>query len=47
MTAALKRQAQEDHRTLTRLADEVAEHGNPVDAEMVRRIADAKGRHFN
>ena len=44
MAAALKRHAQEDHRSLTKLADEISEHGNPVDAEMLRRIADAKDR---
>ncbi len=44
MAGALRRRAQEDHKTLTRLADEVKEHGSPVDAEMLRRVADARGR---
>ena len=44
MVNALRRQAQEDHASLSKLADEVSGHGNPVDAEMVRRIADARGR---
>jgi len=44
MAGALRRRAQEDHKTLTKLANEVREHGSPVDAEMVRRIADARGR---
>jgi nitrogen fixation/metabolism regulation signal transduction histidine kinase len=44
MTAALKRRAQEDHKTLTKIADEIKDHGSPVDAEMVRRIADTRGR---
>ncbi len=44
MVAALRRRAQDDHKTLTRLANEINEHGNPVDAEMVRRMADATGR---
>ena len=44
MTAALRRRAQDDHKSLAKLADEINEHGSPVDAEMVRRIADATGR---
>jgi nitrogen fixation/metabolism regulation signal transduction histidine kinase len=44
MAAGLRRRAQEDQQALTKVADEIKEHGNPVDAEMVRRIADAKGR---
>jgi methyl-accepting chemotaxis protein len=45
MAAALRRGAMDDHRTLSKLADEISEHGSPVDAEMVRRIADSRGRH--
>jgi nitrogen fixation/metabolism regulation signal transduction histidine kinase len=45
MAKALRRRADEDHRTLTKLANEIEEHGSPVDAEMLRRIADAHGRH--
>lgn len=44
MAASLRRSALDDHKTLTKLADEISEHGSPVDAEMVRRIADARGR---
>jgi len=44
MAAALRRRAEDDHRSLTRIADEINDHGNPVDAEMVRRVADASGR---
>lgn len=44
MAGALRRRAQEDHKTLSKLANEIREHGSPVDAEMVRRIADARGR---
>ena len=44
MVAALRRRAQDDHKTLTKLANEINEHGSPVDAEMVRRIADSTGR---
>ena len=47
MTASLKRHAQEDARSMTRLADEISEHGNPVDAEMLRRISDAKTRRLS
>jgi len=44
MAKALLRYADEDYRSLTRIANEIEEHGNPVDAEMVRRVADARGR---
>jgi methyl-accepting chemotaxis protein len=44
MAAALRRRAQDDAKALAKLADEVAAHGNPVDAEMVRRIADSRAR---
>jgi nitrogen fixation/metabolism regulation signal transduction histidine kinase len=44
MANALRRRAQDDHKSLAKLADEISGHGNPVDAEMVRRIADARGR---
>jgi methyl-accepting chemotaxis protein len=39
MAKALLRYADEDYRSLTRIATEIEEHGNPVDAEMVRRVA--------
>jgi methyl-accepting chemotaxis protein len=44
MAGALRRRAQDDSKSLSKLADEIADHGSPVDAEMVRRIADAKAR---
>ena len=45
MAKALLRQADEDHRSMTKLADEIEEHGSPVDAEMLRRIAEPRGHH--
>ncbi len=44
MAKTLSRYADEDHRSMTKLANEIDEHGNPVDAEMMRRIADSRGR---
>jgi methyl-accepting chemotaxis protein len=44
MAGALRRRALDDSKSLSKLADEIADHGSPVDAEMVRRIADAKSR---
>jgi methyl-accepting chemotaxis protein len=44
MAKTLLRYADEDYRSLTRIADAIEEHGNPVDAEMVRRVADSRGR---
>jgi methyl-accepting chemotaxis protein len=44
MVKNLRRRAEDDHRKLTKLASEIEEHGSPVDAEMVRRLADAHGR---
>jgi len=44
MAKTLLRYADEDHRSMTKLANEIEEHGNPVDAEMMRRIADSRGR---
>jgi methyl-accepting chemotaxis protein len=43
MVAALRRRAQDDQKSLIKLADELTEHGHPVDAEMARRLADARG----
>ena len=40
----LLRYADEDYRSMTRLADEIEEHGNPMDAGKLRRIAESKGR---
>lgn len=44
MTEMLRLQAKYDERELNKLADEVEEHGNPVDAEMLRRMAEARGK---
>ena len=44
MAGALKRRAEEDAKSLNRLADEISAHGSPVDAEMARRIAEARAR---
>ena len=44
MVASLRRQAQDDFKATSKLADEIEEHGNPVDAEMLRRISDSKKR---
>jgi hypothetical protein len=44
MAANLKRRAIDDYQAMKKLADEIEEHGNPVDAEMLRRIADASAR---
>jgi len=44
MAANLKRRAIDDYKAMKKLADEIEEHGNPVDAEMLRRIADASAR---
>jgi len=44
MVSTLRRQAQEDFKATSKLADEIEEHGNPVDAEMLRRISDSKKR---
>jgi nitrogen fixation/metabolism regulation signal transduction histidine kinase len=44
MVGNLRRRMSDDYRSMTKLADEIEEHGNPVDAEMLRRIADSKAR---
>jgi methyl-accepting chemotaxis protein len=44
MAKALLRYADEEYRSLTRIATEIEEHGNPVDAEMVRRVAERGAR---
>jgi len=44
MAKALLRYADEDYRSLTKIATEIEEHGNPVDAEMVRRVAERAER---
>jgi methyl-accepting chemotaxis protein len=44
MAGNLRRRAVDDHQAMKKLADEIEEHGNPVDAEMLRRIADSTAR---
>lgn len=44
MAGSLRRRAVDDYRAMQKLAGEIEEHGNPVDAEMLRRIADSTAR---
>jgi len=44
MAKSLSRNADEENRSMTKLADEIEEHGSPVDAEMLRRIAESRAR---
>jgi len=44
MAGNLRRRALDDYQSMKKLADEIEEHGNPVDAEMLRRIADSTVR---
>ena len=44
MAGNLMRRSSEDYEAMKKLADEIEEHGNPVDAEMLRRIADSTAR---
>jgi len=44
MAARLQLIAQEDQQTMEKLATEIEEHGNPVDAEMLRRLAETRGK---
>jgi methyl-accepting chemotaxis protein len=44
MAGNLHRRAIDDFQAMKKLADEIEEHGNPVDAEMLRRIADSTAR---
>ena len=44
LASNLRRRALDDYQAMKKLADEIEEHGNPVDAEMLRRIADATAR---
>ena len=44
MAGNLRRRAIDDYQAMKKLADEIEEHGNPVDAEMLRRIADSTSR---
>jgi methyl-accepting chemotaxis protein len=41
MAGTLRRNVTESYESMKKLADEIEEHGNPVDAEMLRRIADS------
>ena len=44
MAGNLRRRALDDYQAMKKLADDIEEHGNPVDAEMLRRIADSTAR---
>jgi len=44
MAGTLRRRAIDDYQAMKKLADEIEEHGNPVDAEMLRRIADSTAK---
>ena len=44
MAGNLRRRAVDDYKAMQKLATEIEQHGNPVDAEMLRRIADSTAR---
>lgn len=44
MVENLRQRALDDSQAMRKLADEIEEHGNPVDAELLRRIADSSTR---
>jgi methyl-accepting chemotaxis protein len=44
MAGNLRRRALDDYQAMKKLADEIEDHGSPVDAEMLRRIADSNAR---
>ena len=44
MTEMLRLQAKSDQKAMDKLANEIEEHGNPVDAEMLRRMAEVRGK---
>ena len=44
MVENLRQCALDDYQAMKKLADEIEEHGNPVDAELLRRIADSSTR---
>lgn len=44
MTEMLQLRAKNDKKAMEKLANEVEAHGNPVDAEMLRRLAEARGK---
>ena len=41
MVDNLRERALDNHQAMKKLADEIEEHGNPVDAELLRRIAES------
>jgi len=41
MVGNLRQRTLDDYQAMKKLADEIEEHGNPVDAEILRRIADS------
>ena len=47
MAGALRRRAEQDYRSLSNIATQLEENGNPVDAEMVRRVADSNKRFLD
>ena len=44
MMTVFDAEALEDKKSMEQLADEIEAHGNPVDAEMLRRLAVARGK---
>jgi methyl-accepting chemotaxis protein len=44
MVDNLRERALDNHQAMKKLADEIEEHGNPVDAELLRRIAESTAR---
>ena len=44
MVENLRQRALDDSQAMKKLADEIEEHGSPVDAEILRRIADSNTR---
>jgi len=44
MMMVFHEKALEDRKSMEQLADEIEVHGNPVDAEMLRRLAAARGK---
>jgi len=47
MVENLRQRALDDSQAMKKLADEIEEHGNPVDAELLRRIANSTTRVAN
>ncbi len=44
MMEVLRLQAKRDQRAMEKLANDIEEHGSPVDAEMLRRLAAERGK---